>query len=156
MIEKRVSDEQAQSVLNQLRTAVQDRRSGVFQHPEAYCLMQYQADDGSETEVIWNSRDGVTPFSVTLRSGKPATHIRWSEDVRVSRLMADALGVRRFADHTEETARRAAVEYVDRLWDHPTYPMSRAFLTKEHAVTQFTADFVGGPAVFELGEDPNR
>lgn len=53
-----------------------------FAHQEAYCLMQYDADDGTETEVVWNSRDGVTPFGITLRSGKPATHARWGEDVR--------------------------------------------------------------------------
>jgi hypothetical protein len=29
-------------------------------HPEAFMLMEYVSEDGSETEVLWNSRDGVT------------------------------------------------------------------------------------------------
>lgn len=50
-------------------------------HREAFCLMQYEADDGSECVTIWNSRDGVTPFCCTLPSGKPGRHVRWGEDV---------------------------------------------------------------------------
>lgn len=51
-----------------------------YQHAEAFCLMTYRADDGSEEEVIWNSRDGVTPFTVRLLSGKTATHVNWAAD----------------------------------------------------------------------------
>lgn len=51
------------------------------QHREAFCLMQYEADDGSECVTIWNSRDGVTPFVTTLPSGKEARHVRWGEDI---------------------------------------------------------------------------
>ena len=51
-----------------------------YQHAEAFCLMTYRSDDGSEEEVIWNSRDGVTPFTVRLLSGKRATHVNWAAD----------------------------------------------------------------------------
>lgn len=50
-------------------------------HGEAFMLMKYQADDGSESEIVWNSRDGVTPFVITLRSGKQARHVEWRNDV---------------------------------------------------------------------------
>lgn len=53
-----------------------------YEHAEAFCLMIYVADDG-EREVIWNSRDGVTPFMLQLRSGKEARHINWPGDRRV-------------------------------------------------------------------------
>lgn len=41
-------------------------------HGEAFQLMLYQADDGSEA-WFWNSRDGVTPFG-TLLAGKKYQH----------------------------------------------------------------------------------
>jgi len=44
-----------------------------YRHAGAFCLMTYRADDGTEEEQVWNSRDGVTPFVITLRSGKAAT-----------------------------------------------------------------------------------
>lgn len=127
----------------------------VTKHGEAFCLMQYEADDHSETEVIWNSRDGVTPFVVTLRSGKSATHTRWGEDVRCSRSMADALGVRRFVSHTEATARPAAEAFVEKWWNHADYPMNRMFRDKAAAVEKFAADFIGDgdqPTLIEAGD----
>jgi len=42
--------------------------------------MTYRSDDGSETEQIWNSRDGVTPFVIRSRSGKEMTHVNWQHD----------------------------------------------------------------------------
>jgi hypothetical protein len=51
-----------------------------YQHAEAFCLMTYRSDDGTEEEVVWNSRDGVTPLVITLLSGQKATHVNWSAD----------------------------------------------------------------------------
>lgn len=74
-----------------------------YKHSEAFCLMTYRADDGTESEVVWNSRDGVTPFVISLRSGKPATHVHWSGDER--RLdYAPPAGSRMFVDLTPERA----------------------------------------------------
>jgi len=36
-------------------------------HVEAFCLMHYACDCGHH-EVIWNSRDGVTPFTAPCPS----------------------------------------------------------------------------------------
>lgn len=41
-----------------------------YAHAEAFCLMTYRADDG------------VTPFVITLKSGKTASHVNWAADVR--------------------------------------------------------------------------
>ena len=39
-----------------------------YQHGEAFCLMWYLCDDCGHKERIWNSRDGVTPFSLRCPS----------------------------------------------------------------------------------------
>jgi len=39
-----------------------------YKHLEAYCLMVYRCMTCGHLEVIWNSRDGVTPFSLTCPS----------------------------------------------------------------------------------------
>jgi hypothetical protein len=54
-----------------------------YKHMEAFRLMTYRSDDGTEEELIWNSRDGVTPFVIRLRSGKTATHVNWTNDRRI-------------------------------------------------------------------------
>lgn len=75
----------------------------MYNHSEAFCLMKYRSDDGTEEEIIWNSRDGVTPFVISLRSGKPATHVDWKND----RCVPDyepKTGERIFVDLTYERA----------------------------------------------------
>lgn len=90
--------------------------SGKYAHDEAFCLMRYAADDGSgEDEVIWNSRDGVTPFMISLRSGKTATHVDWRNDECVPDYVPPA-GSRMFVDLTPERAREHAEENV-RRWE---------------------------------------
>lgn len=43
-----------------------------YRHLEAYCLMFYRCTKCGHTEVIWNSRDGVTPFAAPCPScGRP-------------------------------------------------------------------------------------
>jgi len=48
---------------------------------EAFMMMTYETEDGSESERIWNSRDGISPFCVKSRNGKGLLqHVRWNED----------------------------------------------------------------------------
>lgn len=96
-----------------------------YQHGEAYCLMTYRADDGSETEVVWNSRDGVTPFVISLRSGKPASHVNWHLDERMPEDWLPPPGMRVFVDLTEERARELALANARRFWNDPGYPASQ-------------------------------
>lgn len=51
-------------------------------HVEAFMLMTYACECGHR-EVIWNSRDGVTPFgSVCPSCGKTTLrHVNWRQDV---------------------------------------------------------------------------
>jgi hypothetical protein len=55
---------------------------GKHQHGEAFKLMNYACVCGHR-EVIWNSRDGVTPFGMGCPScGNPSLrHVNWRDDV---------------------------------------------------------------------------
>lgn len=49
---------------------------------EAFMLMRYACDACGHNEMIWNSRDGITPFSVGCRKcNKLANHIDWEGDI---------------------------------------------------------------------------
>lgn len=115
-------------------------------HSEAFCLMQYQADDGSEIEMIWNSRDGVTPFVITLRSGKQARHVNWGQDVYAPDHKPQP-GDRIFTDLTPERARRSAARMVDA---HPEY--LPADTTREEMIDRLAAEYAtpGAPDLVEV------
>jgi len=122
-------------------------------HGEAFQLMQYRADDGSETEWIWNSRDGVTPFIVTLRSGKSATHVDWRND-RYAPDHKPQPGDRIFVDLTPERARESAQRNAERFWDDPRYPAKRSFASKADLVDALVKDYLtpGAPDLVEIPE----
>ena len=93
-----------------------------FEYAEAYALMTYSAEQmEDESEVIWNSRDGVTPFVITLRSGKTATQTRWNDDVR-SPGHKPAVGDRIFVDLTWEDGMALARQRAHGLWEQDPYP----------------------------------
>lgn len=62
-------------------------------HKEAFMLMQYQCENVEcrAIEIIWNSRDGVTPFmgpscrefndSRERQCGGTTTHVKWDKDI---------------------------------------------------------------------------
>lgn len=120
-------------------------------HREAFCQMLYLADDGSEMELVWNSRDGVTPFIITLRSGKQATHAHWELDV-CNPNYHPAPGERMFVDLTTERARSFATEKVDLYWDHPQYPAREMYGSREEAVEALAEFTPGAPDLVEVGE----
>lgn len=105
-------------------------------HVEAYCLMKYQAIDGSEVEWIWNSRDGVTPFCVRSRSGKEMRHVDWRLDRYLPNYRPVA-GERIFVDLPPAVAREDAERKVEAYWDDPAYPINTPDMpwrTREEAV----------------------
>jgi hypothetical protein len=107
-----------------------------FKHAEAFCLMTYRADDGTEEEVIWNSRDGVTPFVITLRSGKTATHVAWQKD-RCDPGYRPPLGSRIFADLGRDKAAAAARQRVE------AYPEYLYGNDPEEVIAMLAEDFYG-------------
>ena len=52
-------------------------------HGEAFCLMRYICEDCGHSEVVWNSRDGVTPFGMRCRQCRSINmmHRNWHEDI---------------------------------------------------------------------------
>lgn len=112
-----------------------------YKHSEAYALMTYLSDDGKTGELIWNSRDGVTPFIVHSVDGVEMTHVDWDKDVYAPHFRPPP-GMRVFVDMTEEMALEAARERVEEWWDAPDYPMSARWETKEDAAKALAKDYV--------------
>lgn len=120
-------------------------------HGEAFMLMRYRSDDGTELETVWNSRDGVTPFIISLPSGKQATHVEWSRDEYTGPNYQPEPGTRMFVDTTPEQARADAEKRVDDYWDHPEYPMSGSGRTKAEWIEVLCKDFrPGQPRLVEV------
>jgi len=55
----------------------------VHQHAEAYMLMHYQCQNCRHMEIIWNARDGVTPFGCPCPKCDHGDmfHVDWSQDL---------------------------------------------------------------------------
>lgn len=124
-----------------------------YGHAEAFCLMTYRADDGEE-EVVWNSRDSVTPFVITLRSGKEAQHVNWSHDTRVPDYTPPT-GTRMFVDLTAEAAQRHAAANAARFFadDHEYSLMARQrYGTVEAMAAELAAEYLrpGAPDLVEV------
>lgn len=129
---------------------------GKFTHAEAYRLMSYVSDDGTTGELVWNSRDGVTPFIITSRDGQhQLTHTDWSHDI-FARNFRPPPGFRLFVDMTQEMALEAARERVEEWWDHPEYPMKSRWPSKDAAAQALAAEYFGDGANPTLIEAPAR
>ena len=123
---------------------------------EAFCHMLYESDDTREREVLWNSRDGVTPFIIFNRDKtKQMKHIAWNRDLYDPDYVPQP-GDRIFVDVTEEMARERAVRYVEREWENTESeagPMKDgSWATKEEAVECLTREWSkpGSPTVITV------
>jgi hypothetical protein len=90
------------------------RRYG-HNHVEAFCLMTYR-NEARDEEIIWNSRDGVTPFVVSLRDGSEAEHAEWNKD-EYAPAHVPGVGDRIFVTATQAIIRRGKAALVDRFWN---------------------------------------
>lgn len=104
-----------------------------FVHHEAFALMWYATEDNKHRERIWNSRNGVTPFSVTSKRGEMMIHVEWNRDVTSLRHRPQA-GDRIFVDFTPLQVIKDAIDHVERFWAHPDYPMVEVYGTQAEAV----------------------
>ena len=110
-------------------------------HAEAFCLMRYATKDGRESEIIWNSRDGVTPFGISSRQGKEMFHEDWHAD-EYKPDHVPKKGDRVFVDITQERFNNLILKMIDHLWDDPKVPMSAMYKTKDDAFEALTKDAV--------------
>jgi len=55
-----------------------------FKHVEAYCFMEYTCEKNHKhIEILWNSRDGVTPFIIQCNQcDGMMQHSNWHYDTR--------------------------------------------------------------------------
>jgi hypothetical protein len=83
-------------------------------HAEAFKLMTYATKDGSFREVIWNSRDGVTPFVVLSLDGREMEHIDWGQD-KYRPDWQPSIGSRVFVDATLERCVQWSREWIERF-----------------------------------------
>lgn len=123
-----------------------------YKHREAFCLMQYRDEVTGAIEILWNSRDGVTPFGIRSRAGNKSYHVNWKQD-RCEPHFIPTPGMRLFVDASPKHAhlREAARDQVEKYWDGGEYPMSARWETKEEAIEFLLADWTkdGSPTVIE-------
>jgi hypothetical protein len=91
-----------------------NRNRPVHKHKEAFHLMNYRCKCGHH-ERIWNSRDGVTPFTLSCprcKQGMGLVHVDWQLDI-YNPFYIVPKGSRYFADMTLQRARELAARNVD-------------------------------------------
>jgi hypothetical protein len=102
--------------------------------------MLYQDERTGEIEIVWNSRDGVTPYSMTSRVGNDSRHVHFEADTCAPNHVP-SIGQRIFVDLTLERATEGRRRYVERFWDTPIAgcaKMSERWETKEAAVEELS------------------
>jgi uncharacterized C2H2 Zn-finger protein len=112
-----------------------------FKHAEAFCLMNYRCQVCNFSEVIWNSRDGVTPFILKCpRCGElRQQHDQWHKDVRFPGYNPKP-GQRVFIDLTPEKYSEFIKKRIDSLWESGKYPMKDRFKDKAEAHEKLIQD----------------
>lgn len=112
-------------------------------YQEAFAVMLYRSKESGLEELIWNSRDGVTPFGIRMRDGTEGVHVEWNQD-RFSPNHTPKVGDRIFVNLTLETARVMRRAFVEKYWDgsETLPPMSGMYESKESAIEQLAkSDF---------------
>ena len=86
---------------------------GKYNHAEAYCHMIYANENKSKVVSVYNTRDGVTPFIVSIEN-EMFQHIAFGEDYceeNYTPIEGDYV----FTDYTEEAAKENAEFFYQEL-----------------------------------------
>lgn len=126
------------------------------QYPERFALMHYRCDSCRGLELVWNSRNGVSPFSIPCARCEEgiATHVSWEQDLRKPDWQL-RMGQRFFRDGTPDEAveimrkRIAVMQDLDPLPQHRIDELLRD--TKEGRVHEFRS---GWPSIDVCTEGP--
>lgn len=125
-----------------------------YNHHESYCLMPY-ANRKGKVEWLWNSRDGVTPFTIDAEM----FHVQWNLDVFCP-FFVPPIGMRIFADLTHAKAMEYARKRVERYWNGNNssalgeYPSPKA-MGKEEAIRHMAASMMtpkGSPDILVVDQ----
>lgn len=100
-------------------------------HGEAFCLMAYRCESCGWTEIIWNSRDGVTPFGMGCTRDEcegGMLHINWKHDHRDPAYML-RYGQGFWRDGSPDEAEAIMRSRIEKMRDrYPTTPEQEAEL----------------------------
>lgn len=118
-------------------------------HGEAFMVMQYQCKKCAKVELIWNSRDGVSPFCIRSLCCKDeiSQHGNWNSDSRSSNLppLINGKGVKRvFVSCTKERALELSkakfADHGEKMMDE--YPHLKR-IGKDKLISQGVEQFYG-------------
>lgn len=127
------------------------KKNHKYNHKEAYCLMQYHCEECSALEVLYNARDGVTPFIIECNvCGGKAKHVKWRED-QCDPNHVPPRGQRIFVSMTEEIARLFARYRLRKFEEsgHPPPPEGTEERKKiEDSITESVYHDGEGPFMF--------
>lgn len=87
---------------------------------EAFCLLRYETEDGAEVELLWNSRDGVTPPVINSREG---AEMRLVGPHEYAPDHTPEVGDRIFVDLTPQRARVLAAQFIEKMLDPNLKPL---------------------------------
>lgn len=106
-----------------------------YKSAEAFCVMNYKCEECGKIEYIWNSRDGVTPFTTSSLccTDKISSHVNWNEDYRAE--FPGRSVTRVFIDCTKEDA----VEFANKYWDKYGERLMEAY---EHLAEMGKEEFI--------------
>lgn len=102
----------------------------IYKNPEAYCFIKYRGSNIEE--VLWNGRDGVAPITIYSRNGQhQLTRVRGEE--KRDKNYVPKKGERYFAKMTKERALYLTAKIIEGRWNHPKFPLSKAYESKKEA-----------------------
>jgi hypothetical protein len=123
-----------------------------YNHSEAFCVMRYECEKCRFSEVLWNSRDGVTPFMIQCpECGGMMKHADWDLDECKPDYLPKP-NQRIFVDLTQqiyEVLLRARVRYQ---WIIGPYPLKDRFKTQMEAVKALMNFREGEPYVIRMSK----
>lgn len=79
-------------------------------HKEAWCIMHYRCGSCGHHEVLYNGRDGVTPFVIgCAKCGEDSAHVSWQKDFRAP-TYEPLTGMRIFVDLSFDRYKEFAIK----------------------------------------------
>ncbi len=120
-----------------------------FQYVEAFCLMLYACEECGHREILWNSRDGVTPFTIGCTACEmdlkgTMSHINFAQDYRTGPKYRPWSAMRIFVNISKEQHKVYKTAFVNQWWGDPKSMIQQTYGTKEKAVEELCKDFKEG------------